>query len=76
MLAHSPSPTHRNDGKVPLLIPHSYPPPENKGTSFTLGLFLHTYKAPTPFGPYILCPDIDTKCRLRSYTLIGIFPKA
>ena len=32
-------------------------------------------KAPIPFGPYILCPEIDNKSIFIFLTSIGIFPK-
>lgn len=43
----APKPTTKGVGTVPLLIPLSWPPPLNIGTTFTLGLFPR-YKAPTP----------------------------
>ncbi len=34
------------------------------------------YKAPTPFGPYILCEDILIKSIPNSLTSTGILPVA
>lgn len=70
----SPRPTHKWGARVPDLNPFSWPPPFIYATNLTLG-FLLTYKAPTPFGPYILCPEIESKSIFIKFTSIGIFPK-
>lgn len=65
-----PNPTHKNTGKVPDLILFSYPPPVISGFICTRD-FLFIYNAPTPLGPYILCPDILIKSKPIFYTSTG-----
>src|SRR6185369_7099113 len=56
-----PSPTIPGTLSVPDRKPRSCPPPCNCEIKLTRGFFLRTYKAPTPFGPYILCAEIQQR---------------
>jgi hypothetical protein len=62
------------------LTPHTEPilpcpPPLMMGTKRTRG-FRFTYRAPIPFGPYSLCPEMESKSMFIAFTSIGIFPTA
>ncbi len=61
---------------VPDRIPRSWPPPSMMGDSSTRGFRRRTYRAPTPFGPYILCALIEARSTFSSFTLNGTFPTA
>mmetsp|Transcript_19005 Transcript_19005/g.54306 ORF Transcript_19005/g.54306 Transcript_19005/m.54306 type:complete len:201 (-) Transcript_19005:688-1290(-) len=71
--AAAPRPTHKAVGNVPDLNPRSWPPPDRTGSNRTRGL-RRTYNAPIPFGPYNLCPEIDTRSHPISFTSKGNFP--
>ena len=68
-----PSPTIPNTFSVPARIPFSCFPPLIRGSRTTP---LRIYRAPIPFGPYNLCPDIVSKSTPRVFTSIGILPIA
>src|SRR5207302_1808136 len=61
---------------VPERIPRSCPPPSRIAESCTRGFFRRTYKAPTPFGPYSLCPVNDMMEMFDLFTSIGTLPIA
>ena len=59
---------------MPGLSPRSCPPPLNIGESLILFGLVLVYKAPAPFGPYILCAVRESKSIFISSTLIRILP--
>ena len=71
-----PKPTIPGTFNVPLRIALSCPPPSICAVTFTLGFFLRTYNAPTPFGPYILCAVKAIKSIPSAFTSTGILPTA
>ena len=58
---------------VPPRSPFSCSPPS---MNFPNGQPSRIYKAPTPFGPWNLCPDIDNMSIFISSTLMGTCPTA
>jgi len=68
-----PNPTILATFSVPERIPFSWPPPSIMAS--TAKPFLIN-NAPTPFGPLILCEEIDYASAPNSSTLIGILPTA
>lgn len=75
MLHAAPNPTTRGVGTVPLRSPRSCPPPLICASIRTLGR-LRMYSAPTPFGPYSLCPLNDMRSIFMASTSMGILPAA
>ena len=71
MIANVPS----GAGTVPERRPRSCPPPLICACSRTRGL-RRTYSAPTPLGPYILCPLMDMRSTPHASTSTGILPAA
>ena len=69
-----PNPTIPGTFKVPDRMPRSWPPPSMIAVRRTRGLFERTYSAPMPFGPYILCADMDSRSMCIASTSTGSFP--
>ena len=70
-----PKPTMPGTFRVPERMPRSCPPPSICAVMRTRGL-RRTYSAPTPFGPYILCADSDTRSARTALTSNGTLPDA
>lgn len=72
----TPNPTIAGTFRAPERKPHSWPRPFICGSTRPLGSPLRTYRAPIPFGPYSLCPEIDIRSMRSCDTEIGTFPAA
>mmetsp|Transcript_161373 Transcript_161373/g.391873 ORF Transcript_161373/g.391873 Transcript_161373/m.391873 type:complete len:232 (+) Transcript_161373:321-1016(+) len=73
MRAAAPRPTQSGCGSVPERSPRSCPPPDICGVTRTRGR-RRTYSAPTPFGPYSLCAETDSRSMFIALTSMGSLP--